>query len=309
MKLTDGHILIITEGLETADIPQNARNKAVVDFFDMKTIAEREGDTIYGEQGIFTNIFSYGQFYPGFVNMTWKEFNTKDSLKGIDEKTYELLQTFSQYPRVKICNDRGLFATTYLHPTHAGYRLPICLPNYIYNPNSRNQWHEQWYAEHQQNIIWPNDNNWLPRRDKAISILKRELSLHGKDIPLSEKDIATAFHDKVMRHKGPEIKAYADAIGTEICQSNYYYKENDLSKMESYAHNSPRKIFSIINQNGNYQFISIDFAHGMFEFCNSTGSHQGEYRFDGTPNSTAEPENHSLTCLDTWYHSRNNRSS
>ena len=32
------------------------------------------------------------------------------------------------------------------------------------------------------------------------------------------------------------------------------------------------------------QFISIDFGHGMFEFHDENGEHQGEFRFDGSQN-------------------------
>ena len=92
---------------------------------------------------------------------------------------------------------------------------------------------------------------------------------------------------------------YASKIGGEICRCNYYTYEAELSDMERQFAKSIREIYSIVNKGGLEQFISIDFGHGMFEFHDKNGEHQGEFRFNGTLNSGVEAD-HRLKSLEQW---------
>lgn len=46
----------------------------------------------------------------------------------------------------------------------------------------------------------------------------------------------------------------------------------------------------MINRDGKRQYISLDFAHGMFEYIDSHGNHIGEYRLTGDFNSSAQTD-------------------
>jgi hypothetical protein len=102
------------------------------------------------------------------------------------------------------------------------------------------------------------------------------------------KELAIFFHDEVLRKKGPETGAYSLTLGNEILESNGYRFEAELSsRVKEDASGSKRKIYSIL-KNGENQFVSIDFKHGMFELHNSKGEHLGESKFDGSYNSGPE---------------------
>lgn len=135
----------------------------------------------------------------------------------------------------------------------------------------RNEWTEEEYK------------NNFPRRYKEI---KEKL----------DENVGVTFHDKIMNDRDGSRMALAEKVGTEICETNFYVYEDKLTKDERKASGSHRKIFGIINKTGEKQYISIDFAHGMFEFHNHKGDHLGEFRFNGLPNSSADPT-HSLRTL------------
>lgn len=96
------------------------------------------------------------------------------------------------------------------------------------------------------------------------------------------------------------MEAYASKIGGEICRYNYYTYEKELSNLERQYAKSLREIYSIVNRNGNLQFISIDFGHGMFESHDENGKHQGEFRFDGCTSNKGSSANHDLKCVSQW---------
>ena len=144
---------------------------------------------------------------------------------------------------------------------------------------------------------------------KVVEDLKEcgddEISAHRKAKSIVDRipdtSIVVEFHNHVMRLKGPEMAAYAERIGTEVCESNYYRHEAELSDLERRrAGDSYRKIFSIQNGFGKFQFLSIDFVHGMFEALDEHGDHQGELHFDGSFNSGAMID-HSFKCMGEWH--------
>lgn len=304
MNVAKGNILIITEGLEVSGIKEDERDEAVRGFYEMKTEAERCQDKFFVLQSLYLHRFSYGEFYPSFMNLSWPEFSSIDSLHGIKESTYELMHTFCQCPSASLLVDEDVFRQKNEPRAYSGYCNSRRLADCICNKQDWERWHRKWFSAQQQLIDWNGaTNDWLPRQDLICEILRRELELSiGKDSTkaIEDNDVGTVFYDQVMRHKGDEIHAYAGRIGSEVCLSNYYIEETELSTMEQQsAGGSFRKIYSIINRKGVKQFVSIDFKHGMFELHDELGIHLGEYRFDGTMNAEGDLS-HSLKCLTQW---------
>lgn len=298
-----GSLLVMAECLETAEISEQDRDRIVLGFYDMKSAAERQHDRFYALEVVYSHHYSYGFFYPGFVNMSWKEFQACDTLKGISETTFEMMQSFCQHPDIKTVSDKAEFLEQVEPHAYSGYFNPMDEIDFVNNMISWEKWHRRWYADHQEKINWNEvDNDWLPRLDLVNEIMRRELIivLGRKKADLIPDDrIVTEFYAKVMRRQGDNIEAFASRIGNEVCLSNYYLPEQVLSTMEQQYVGSFRKIYSIINRHGQRQFISIDFRHGMFEFHNERGEHLGEYHFDGSFNAEADL-GHSLKCLDQW---------
>ena len=300
-----GSLLVTTDGLETACIAEVDRDRKVRDFYDMKSEAERHHDQFYALEAVFSHPFSYGSFYPGFVNMSWSEFKACETLKGISETTFEMMQSFCQQPVINSLSDEGAFLLKEKPQSHTGYSNPSLQADFVNSLADWEEWHRNWYAGHQELIDWEEGrSNWLPRIDLVHSILRRELrqalGQAAADL-IRNSDVVNAFYEKVMKHVGPGIEAYASKIGGEVCRCNYYVAERELSRMEQQASGySLREIYSIINRDGQQQFISIDFKHGMFEFHDQSGIHLGEFRFDGSFNSQAEAD-HSLRCIQEWH--------
>lgn len=48
-----GNILIIKDGLETSSIPETRRDKALLDFFHMKNMAEMRGHIFHLSEAVF----------------------------------------------------------------------------------------------------------------------------------------------------------------------------------------------------------------------------------------------------------------
>lgn len=299
-----GSLLVTKNELETNQIPPNNRDDVIVGFYLMKTEAERHGDRFYTTKDVYEHPFSYGTFYPEFINLSWRDFQAFDSLKGISQKTYELMLSFCQCTGFTTLATDLEFSTKEVPHARSGYSNPMMVDCFVNDLNGWEEWHREWYASHQEQIDWNDSpNNWLPRIDLINKILRRELvsCLGEEEVErISEGTIVNVFYNHVMKHKGAETHAYAKKIGSEVCLCNYYVFEHELSSLEHQASGSLRAIFSIINREGQRQFISIDFKHGMFEFLDRKGKHVGEFRFDGSPNS-GEEEDHSLRCLHEWH--------
>lgn len=307
-----GNLLLTENGLETSHIPEKDRERIVLDFFNMKFNAERKKDCFYAISSVFSHNFSYGKFYPNFINMTWNEFKSHDSLKGIGQRVFDLMHSFCQNPNVRNLDDEKAFMQKEEPRAYTGYCNPTDYSEFVNNIELWEEWHRKWFSMHPLDIDWSNfTSDWLPRQDLIMEILKCELLLKFKEEGLTEEeakrklslieecDMVHEFHEQVMKHKGEELESYASKIGGKICRCNYYTYEKDLSDLEKQHANSLRQIYSIVNKNGAFQFISIDFKHGMFEFHDEGGTHQGEYRFDGSFNSDPE-SNHNLKCVKEW---------
>lgn len=311
--MAKGSLLVTADGLETSGIAEKDRDGKVLGFYVMKSEAERHNDSFYALETVYSHHYSYGTFYPGFVNMSWADFQACESLKGISQLTFEMMQGFCQMPNMRTLQDETEFQKMVQPHAHSGYSNPQAFSDYVGTLSDWEEWHRQWYAAHPSDIDWSMAKNGrFPRPDIITKILRRELlkkfcETHSIDeakqmvSQIVENEVANEFHDKVIRHKGDEMEAYSSDIGSEICIRNYYKYESELSYLEQQsAAGSFRKIFSIVNSDGCQQFISIDFRHGMFEFHDEHGNHLGEYRFDGSYNSGVVPD-HSLRCIEQWH--------
>lgn len=304
-----GSLLITDEGIETVNIPEVEREKAIIEFYDMKQEAERCNDRFYALASVYSHTYSYGVFYPSFLNMSWQEFQNCDSLKGVGQRAFQLMQCFCQRPNISTLHDERDFLNKEKPRTGTGYYNSKQVIDFVGNIEEWENWHKEWFIKHPESIDWSHSSNDLfPRPDLIIKILRRELlknflnennSKKAHDVSqIMDVNVANEFHEHVMKHKGDKLEAYASIIGCEICQCNFYKFEKDLSDLEQQYAKSLRNIYSII-KNGKMQFISIDFKHGMFEFHDENGAHQGEFRFDGSFNSASE-QSHSLKCVKQW---------
>lgn len=308
-----GSLLVTAEAMELASIPAESRDQAVDDFHRMKTEAERRHDQFYALQELFSHQFSYGDFYNGLIYRAWPDFHADKVLASISQRTYQLIHAFSQCVMMFMpLNSEADFQQKEQPHAHTGYCNPQGLAGYVGNMPAWEEWHREWYRTHPQEIDWSHaTNDWLPRQDLVLGILRRELKVkfveEGMEpeeaelavATIGDESVAHEFHDRVMKHKGGVMGGYALEIGGEICRCNYYNYESELSDMERQYAKSMRQIYSIVNKNGKEQFISIDFGHGMFEFHDENGEHQGEFRFNGTLNSGIEAD-HGLKSLAQW---------
>lgn len=304
MVKVNGSLLVTAETLETAHIPEKERNKAVLGFYDMKSEAERHHDCFYALEAVYSHPFTYGTFYPGFMNMSWKDFQECKTLKGISQTTFEMMQSFCKNPVIVTLGTEAEFKKKEEPQAHTGYCNPTGVTDFVNDMASWEEWHRKWNVVHQDQIDWRGVNDqWLPRPDLIHGILRRELIANldkGEAERIKDADVVNVFYDRVMKHKGDETEAYASRIGGEICKCNYYSYEAELSTLEQKYAKSLREIYSIINQDGKIQFVSIDFLHGMFEFHSENGEHQGEFRFDGSYNKCREVS-HNFKCMDLWH--------
>lgn len=318
MAQVKGSLLVTAEGMDLANVEEKNRDRVVADFHRMKTDAERQHDRFYAMDDLFSHRFSYGDFYSGFLFKPWPEFHADKILSSISQNTHQLIQSFSQCITMVPLGGEVEFGEKEEPRAHTGYCNPQGYDDFVGNKTQWEEWHREWYCCHPQAIDWSDvDNDWLPRQDLILAILKRELLSKLIDDGLASEDaerelasipddkIVHEFHKQVMGHKGRDLEGYALQVGGEICRCNYYRYEAELSDLERQYAKSLRAIYSIVNRNERRQFISIDFGHGMFEFHDERGSHLGEYRFDGTWNSDAKAD-HSLKSLSLWCKRREN---
>lgn len=303
LNKVNGSLLVTTEGLETSCIIDAERDGVVSRFYEMKFEAEHKNDHFYVLESVYRHSFSFGRFYPEFVNMSWSEFRACETLKGISQTTFQMMQSFCKNPSFETLGSEDEFRERSEPHAQSGYINSNEAEDFVNNVKSWEDWHRRWYCCHQEQIDWQGaGSNWFPRMDLILMVLRRELIAElGQVIAdtVADSDLVSVFYERVMRHKGCETEAYASKIGGEVCLCNYYVYEPELSKMEQDTARSTRRIYSIVNCQKKTQFISIDFVHGMFEFHNEHGDHLGEYRFDGSFNSCAVAD-HSLHNVKLW---------
>ena len=255
--------------------------------------------------------YSYGDYYPAFVNLSWDEFKSKDSLNGVSYNTYNYItNNFQKCSPSRIVNEIE-FEQKRDPRGSGGFEHTDSSEDFLCNLEHLEKWHCNHLTSHPEDIQWDKDHPFIPninavhkileeeiinyiRKEKTQQLIKRkkliklkeelfdEADYHiNEDItkPLKNNAIALLFHRVVMgSFKHNEMTAYCREIGKKVCEVNYYQHEKKLSKTEQQHCNSLRCIYSI-TKNGQKQYISLDFHKGMFEFHDELGRHLGEFPF------------------------------
>ena len=311
--MVKGNIFLDECGLEIQNVKDSEKRTAVLNFCEMMEEAYTEGDIFHYIYNGSCNIFSilYTPDNPCCKLIGQKEFQRLQNVFGNWPHSIRSLEEFNEKSDPK---------------THGGYKYEKCpSSDYIYDKSTIDKWHNQWFKDNPDKIDWTNTNGIMPHRDIIIEILRQELIDLQSHIPsngnnnlglphekfhiLKDKnwketdddEIVSKHNDIIIRHKGEELRAYSEKIGELICSENYFHCETELSDLEKdHGNKKVSRIYSI-KKDGKYQFISIDTAHGKFELCDDGGTHQGEIRFDGSPNgNNTQDSSHSLQCVAEW---------
>lgn len=312
--MKSGNIFIDKEGTDIGKIVVEKRNQVLHDYYIMRANAKENEDKFF---------YINSQEWEDFLSNIWSPDNKY--WEGVDMNYITALQV-DAFPQ-RLIDDISMFNALSAPKCHGGYGYDgHPTTDYVHNSKTWENWHNKFYYEHPEEINWAETNGIMPCHEKIIDILRKELldlqstlnskgnnnlcNLSKEQIlnikatkweEVSSEKIVSDHNDIIIRHKGNQIKAYSESIGSRICLANYYHNEVELEKLEkNHGNKKVSKIYSIKKDN-KYQFISIDTAHGKFELCDDSGSHLREIRFDGSPNGTATTQSdHSLHCIAEW---------
>lgn len=328
-----GNILITQEGIETSTIDEDKRDKSLFNFYTMLEKAVKLGDCCFMTEATYGHKYSYGDYYPAFVNLNWEDFQKIESLKGISFNTYNYITNNFLYIYPKTLTAEKDFEKLNKPRGKGGFKYSNCPEDFLCCISRWNKWHSEHLTTHPEEIKWNKNAPFIPNVNAVYQILKEETLLYikreyggsiekadnrkqkkerildellaekgdyhineDKMKPLKPNAIVLFFHRIVMPSKDhKEMTAYCKEIGKKVCEQNYYQYEGELSTNEQKACGSLREIY-VIMKDGKKQYISLDFHKGMFEFHDEKGIHLGEYFFDGTRNKGAE-ESHNLRTL------------
>lgn len=293
--MTEGLLCFFKRSLDVGLVDVQYRDCQLSSLVDIILRASKENRVVLGD-GMTSGQYSFGALET-LLYSEWNDFEDNPSLKGIGFNTYlRFVDCFTVNPCPKEISNHAYKA--YLQRKGyiglAKFGIPAILLPYTYDYQSYNNWQADWYRIKPSNITWSADSPFLPNIEYVEKVLEDELVRAGKyeytvgDAQNSRvHKLAITFHDKVMRMKGPQMKSYTQEIGGKICLGNAYIYEQQLSERESKACGKDRTIYSI-EKMGVKQYISLDFAHGMFEFHDNKGKHLGEFHFDGSLNKLAD---------------------
>lgn len=290
---------ILKGSLDIGRLAPAKKDSCILDFLGMIDCFRKNHVSICKEKGFDSHEYPYGTAHILFY-LPWSETHTNKELDGISQNVYQMMSSsLTQYPGIGREIEDSDWDKKDEYKADFGLAVFNPVPN-RYFTTSRD-WHDgraNYYRSHQQEFEWPEISDlFLPNKSYSDSLLQSEIDRHrelaGYAQYIAELDgepLHIRFHKGIMAHKGAGIAAYVEAIGTRICEANFYRHEAELSKAERALSHSPRKIFSMVNREGKRQFISLDFAHGMFEYIDPHGDHIGEYRLTGEFNSAAETD-------------------
>lgn len=311
--MKSGNIFVDKEGVDISRIEVEKRNQVLHEYYVMREDAEKNNDKFF-----YVNAQEWEDFF-------CKIWSSDDPYwEGVDMTYITSLQACA-FPQ-KLIDDISEFKAMPEPKSHGGYGYKgHPSTNYVHDPKTWEEWHSAFYYEHPEEIDWNGTNEIMPCREKVIEILRKELlELQAKLDPNGRNNIGlphpkfqrlkntnwetvtcetivSEHNDIVIRHQGGEIKAYSERIGALICSVNYYHREIELEEIERKHGNTKVSIIYSIKKNNQYQFISIDTAHGKFELCDDSGAHKGEIRFDGSSNGDKTiDESHGLRCIAEW---------
>lgn len=327
-----GSILITQAGVETSTIEENRRDESLCNFYMMLDIALAAGDSCFMTEEAYQHIYSYGDYFPAFLNLSWEEFNQKASLKGVNFNTYYYITSNfrSIYPK-RVTNENE-FEQQGMPKGKGGFEHSDSSEDFLCNILHWEKWHCDYLSAHPEEIKWEPESPFIANKNAVYEILEKEITsyirrkyeerinkatnkkeeirkiwdelfaekvYHEKEDttqPIKQNAIALFFHHVVMPSiDHHSMTACCKEIGGKVCQANYYQYEQELSSDEQQACGGSRQIYSII-KNNEKQYNSLDFHKGMFEFHDEKGRHLGEFLFDGTMNKEAQ-RNHDFRTL------------
>lgn len=304
--MIEGLLRFFKRSLDVGLVDAQYRDCQLSGLVDIMLRASKENQVALGD-GMTSCLYSFGTLEK-LLYSEWPDFENNPELKGIGFNTYlRLIDCFTVNPCPKEISNQAYKA--YLKRKGyiglAKFGIPAILQPYTYDYQSYNNWQADWYRMNSSDITWSADSPFLPNLEYVEKVLEEELVKAGiyeytvgdaQDSRVHK--LALAFHEKVMRMKGAQMRSYTQDIGGKICMGNAYTYEHHLSVEESKAcGGDPRSIYSI-EKNGKRQYISLDFAHGMFEFHDHKGKHLGEFHFDGSHNKSADPtDDHDLKTI------------
>lgn len=298
-----GNLFIDSENLEIHEIKLTERDNKIKDFIDALECIKKNRDVLYSVD-LDQEKFSYGNLFNDFIFPTWEAFRSNPNLRGVSQTTYELFYS-SMFQLPSLVSTEPFTKTSFDHQfsgTHYGYTgfyQDNSTSKYVHSPDSHFKWVCDWLCLHQDEIKWNTTETWLPNKVKIEKILLSELSKQRIRVPdnPTEDEICNLFYEDVMKKKsGDSPEAYIQDVASRILETNYYIREEELTRKEAQMCDSKRLIFSVINPDKKKQYISIDYKHGMFEYHDQNGKHLGEYRFNGQLNKAAD-NSHNLRCL------------
>lgn len=328
-----GSILITQEGVETSTIEESYRDKSLYNFYMMFNKALDAADSFFMTEDAYKHTYSYGDYFPSFLNLSWEEFCQKESLKGINFNTYNYITNNFRNLYPKSVTNAEDFDCQKAPKGRGGFEHSNDPKDFLCNILHWEKWHCDYLTTYPKEIKWEENSPFIPNINAVYEILKEEILLYirrkyetrvgnatnkdqeinkiceelfkdkayhvNEDIKekLKSNAIALLFHKVVMNSfkTHADMTAYCKKIGKRVCEVNYYQYEKDLSSKEQQLCASLRCIYGII-KNGEKQYISLDFHKGMFEFHDFWGRHLGEFYFDGTWNKKGE-ESHNLKTL------------
>lgn len=313
----------IVDGMNLEKIIHNDRDAEMRKLLDLLDEFYEHGVEPKCEEGMTSHIYAFGTWH-SFIYGPFEDVRNWH----ISTQTYARMST-------SLMAKPGIFRDINIEDWEKckGFRNDCgfsTIDSGLHYSGDKSTWHknrEIYFQRKQEEIDWDYRDNpdlsFLPNRHRSDILLQRKIDEFVDNLVKEEarknrwtieeynmksstlrkaiedkldKNVGVTFHDKIMNDKDGSRKALADVIGTEICETNFYIYEDKLTKDERIASGSYRKIFRIISKSGKKQYISIDFAHGMFEFYNHKGEHLGEFRFNGMLNSQAD-STHNLRTL------------
>lgn len=285
--------LVINHLTFSFDELENNRHQSLFNFLEAGKQARNAGDHTHSTEELYSFQYKWGDFQQDFAYANLRSIESNPHLSWIPQVLHQSFQNFFfQNPSGRsdfqnIIDFKRAFADA--HHGTIGCSCSIVNDLDVSDLATWHIWKIKYLQSNPHKYFWKaSDDDFLPNKMYSDKILEQEIERHKKSNEIVDKKIGQAFHDHVMRPKGPELRAYAVAIGTKIAESNYYIWDEELSGNEQRKSGSPRKIFSFLDRNGNKMYISIDHAHGMFEYHNDKGEHLGEFKFDGTYNADSD---------------------
>ena len=239
--MKSGNIFIDKEGTDISKIEVGKREQVLRDYYVMREAARKNKDKFF---------YVNSQEWEDFLSNIWSQDNSY--WDGVDMNYITALQE-GAFPQ-RLIDDISVFNALSDPKSHGGFGYDgHPTTDYVHNSETWEDWHSKFYYEHPEEIDWTGTNGIMPCREKIIDILRKELqklqsSLSSNDNNnlcglsheqiqkikntewenVTSETIVSEHNDIVIKHKGDQIKAYSEEIGSRICSLNYYHHEAEL---------------------------------------------------------------------------------